>query len=444
MRITDNAVFRRLGGASLCLATLAAAQAVLPQIAQAQSSDGVVTYRMEAGDTLHSIDDDFMSGRNAIAAIARINRISNPHRIPVGTVIRLPRNLLAWRDAGLKIRSFNGPVTIDGVAAQNEMAFEEGAVIRTGANGFVTLRSDDGAIVSLPSNSHARLERSRIYSLRNLRDVEFRILGGRGSVEAPTLRSEERFRTSTPVAVTAVRGTEYRVAYDEASGLSLSEVIEGTVSVEQDAAAQIANEGFGVAATDAGIGDLEELLPPVEIAEPTATQTGEVVSFALSLPEGAIGARTELATDVTFNEIVADDVSDDGVATFEGLADGRYQVRSRPISATGIEGLSEEDSFRRKRLGAEAAVEASPISDGFRFVWQAQGEGATHFAFQLWQQGAGDTPLFDEIALPGSATVITGLEAGTYVWRMAAIQSDQEDGLLKVWGPEQTLTVPPE
>ena len=246
--------------------------------------------------------------------------------------------------------------------------------------------------------------------------------------------------------MTAVRGTEYRVAYDEASELGLSEITEGTVSVENETGAQTASEGFGVAVTTSGIGELEELLPAVEIDEPGAIQTGETVSFTLTPPDGATGTRTQIATDAGFLEMIAQDVSSDGVATFEGLEDGRYYVRSRPIAASGLEGLSAEvtPSFRRKRLGAEASVEASPIADGFRFAWLPQGEGITHFAFQLWAEGAGDTPLYDEIALPGSATVITGLEPGTYVWRVAAIQSDAEDGLLKVWGPEQRLLVSPE
>ncbi len=439
MPIVNKADFWR--AAMACLVPLSLNFA-LP--AHAQSADGAVTYRMEAGDTLYSIDDRFMSGRGAIAAIARINRIINPYRIPVGTVIRLPRNLLAWRDAGLTVRSFSGPVNIDGAVPQPGMPVREGAVIRTGMNGFVSFQSADGAAVSLPSNSNARLERARIYALRDLRDIEFRILGGRGEIQAPTLRDEERFRTSTPAAVTAVRGTQYRVAYDDASGLNVSEIVEGMVAVENDTVSQLATEGWGVAVTQTGISALEQLLPPVEIAEPGAIQTGEDVSFALIPPEGASSARTQIARDAGFLEMIAQDVSGDGIATFDGLEDGRYFVRSRPISDSGIEGLSDTFSFRRKRLGAEAVAETSPIADGFRFAWLPQGEGTTHFAFQLWREGEAGTPLYDEIALPGTATIITGLDPGTYVWRVAAIQSDAEEGLLKVWGPEQNLTVSPE
>ncbi len=444
MRSKRNAVFRFVARAFLLLA----AMAMPPQLAQAQSDSGVVTYRMKAGDTLIGIDNRFMSGANAVVTIARLNRISNPRRIPIGTVLRLPRRLLAWRNAGLVVRSFSGPVNINGAAPQIGAQLSEGAVIRTGANGFISFQSADGATIALPSNSHARLDRARIYRLRNLRDVEFRILGGRGTINAPTLRQEERFRTSTPVAVTAVRGTEYRVGFDAASSRSVTEVVEGTVSVEgtvlTESDPQLTNEGFGVAATSAGVAEPEALLPPAEIASPGAIQTGETVAFTIALPTGAQATRTQIARDAGFLEVIAEQIGSSDVSEFVDIEDGRYFIRARGISDNGIEGLSETFSFRRKRLGAEAVVEASPLADGFRFAWLPQGEGITHFAFQLWREGAADVPLYDEIALPGSATVITGLEPGTYIWRVAAIQSDAEEGLLTVWGPEQSLTVSPE
>lgn len=448
MRSTQTAFVKILGAAFLFVTAMAVPQLALAQFAAGPSDAGVVTYRMERGDTLIGIENRYMRGGEAVATLARLNRITNPRRIPIGTVLRLPRRLLAWRSAQLMVRSFSGPVNINGAAPQVGVPLAEGAVIRTGANGFVSFQSADGATIALPSNSHARLERARIYRLRDLRDIEFRILGGRGTINAPILRDEERFRTSTPVAVTAVRGTQYRVGFDSETMLSVTEVIEGRVSVEAieltDADTQLTNEGFGVSATSTGVAAPVALLPPAEIASPGAIQTGEVVAFAVSPPAGAQATRTQIARDAGFLEMIAEEISGAGLTEFEGIEDGRYFVRSRGISSGGIEGLTETFSFRRKRLGATAVVETSALADGFRFAWLPQGEGITHFAFQLWREGEADTPLYDEIALPGSATVITGLEPGTYKWRVAAIQSDAEDGLLKVWGPEQSLTVSPE
>jgi len=46
-------------------------------------------------------------------------------------------------------------------------------------------------------------------------------------VIAPKLQDQERYRVGNPVAVTAVRGTQFRVGYDKEADLSLSEVTEG-------------------------------------------------------------------------------------------------------------------------------------------------------------------------------------------------------------------------
>lgn len=413
---------------------------LLASAAQAQD-EGYLTYRMASGDTLIGLDARYMTGGDAVERVARINRIRNPRRIPIGKELLLPRDLLAWEPVQLVVRAFSGPVTIDGATPQPGAILREGSVIRSGRNGFISFQTNDGAAIAMPSNSHARLVRSRVYALRNTRDIHFRILGGRGEVQAPSLREGERLRTGTPVAVTAVRGTTFRVAYDEATGLGVSEVVEGLVSIANDDFERIANAGFGVAATEQGISEEERLLPPAEIIEPGAIQTGESVTFAIDPSMGAQAARTQVARDAGFLEIIAEDIGADGEAQFAGIADGRYFVRARAIAESGIEGLSETYSFRRKRLGAEALVEPSPLADGFRFAWLAQGEGTTHFAFQLWREGEVDALLFDEIALPGSATVITALDPGVYVWRVAALQADAEDGLLKVWGPEQRLTV---
>ena len=410
---------------------------LLPVAVHAQS-EGTVTYRIEPGDTLISLQERFLLGRGAYQRVARLNRIANPRRIPVGTVITVPRSLLAYRPASLTIYDFTGPVTIDGAPAQPNQIVGEGSVVRTGQDGFVSFEAERGGTIAIPSNTHAQLVTSRIYRLRNMRDVEFRVLSGRSSVTAPALQEGEVWNTSTPVAVTAVRGTEYRVGYLEDIGRSVTEVLEGSVDVASGDEESIASEGFGITASENGLGAVEELLPPAEIVDGTSTQTGEDVTFTIVPPDGAVAVRTQIARDAGFLEMVASEISD-GDVTFTDLPNGNYNVRSRGISADGLEGLAEASNFRRKRLGATPSIEPSFIEDGVRFRWSAQGEGVIHFAFQLWREGESDTPLIDEIALPGSATVVTGLETGRYIWRVAAVQADPEDGLLKVWGAETPL-----
>lgn len=440
MQLIDQAKFKR--SRLVTAATIAFCALALPSTVQAQpdARDTDITYNVEPGDTLYDLRREYLLGADAAAAIARYNRITNPRRIPIGKELRLPRDLLAYKPARLRVRSFSGPVQIDGAVPQPGAEIAEGALVTTGPRGFVSFVSDAGSSVSLPSNSRARLDRARIYKLRDLRDISFTILKGRGEVTVPSLRPQERFDTGTPVAVTAVRGTTFRVAFDDTSLRSLTEVVEGTVAVANAAGELIASEGFGLAATQNGPGQQEALLPAVEVEDAGRVQTGELVEFVLGSPEGAVASRTQVARDAGFLEVIAEEIGSDARADFAELENGRYFVRSRGIAESGLEGFSDVYSFRRKRLGVSASVEQSELEDAFKFAWLPEGEGQVLYAFQLWNESDRDRMLVDELAPDGGSLLLSGLEPGTYVWRVAAMQADEGDWL-KVWGPEQRLTV---
>lgn len=411
---------------------------LLSAAALAQDQD-YIEHRLESGESPFSLARDYMTSPDSYRALMQVNGIANARRIPSGTIIRLPRHLLAYRPAGLQVEAFSGEVTIDGRPATRGMAVPEGAKIRTGGMGFVSLRGSDGSVVTMPTNTQVQLVRARIYRLDDLKDIEFRVLEGRGEALVPGLRPRERYRIGTPNAVTAVRGTVFRVGYDDKGGRSVVEVVEGAVSTAAGAQEALTAAGFGIAATPTGLSAQERLLSPPEIVQPGAIQTQPILSFAIALPPSAVGIRTQIARDAGFTDIIGEQVSD-GAATFSDVDDGRYFVRARAISASGIEGQSEVYSFRRKRLGASASAQPSPLEDGYRFVWLPDGEGDTTYGFQLWNTASPGVLIADEVALTQQEIVVTNLATGTYEWRVAAIQIDEE-GLLQIWGPTQRLNV---
>lgn len=418
-----------------------AAACLLFSTAAAAQDEEFIEHRLKAGESAFTLARDYLSSPGSYPAILRVNGIGNARRIPLGTIIRLPRHLLAYRSAGLRVQAFSGEVTINGRPAERGMEVPEGAKIRTGSMGFVSLRGSDGSVVTMPTNTQAQLVRARIYRLDDLKDIEFRVLEGRGEAQVPGLRGRERFRVGTPRTVTAVRGTVFRVGYDDQGGRSVVEVVEGAVSTAAGEQEALTAAGFGIAATPAGLSSQERLLVAPEIVQPGAVQTQPVISFAIALPDTAVGIRTQIARDAGFTDIIGEQVGQVGqAAAFSDIDDGRYFVRARAISASGIEGQSEAYSFRRKRLGASASAQPSPLEDGYRFVWLQDGEGETTYAFQLWNTASPAVLLADEVGLNQQEIVFTDLAPGTYEWRVAAIQIDEE-GLLQVWGPTQRLNV---
>jgi hypothetical protein len=424
----------------MVMAALASACLMTPAAALAQDDD-YLEHRLKPGESPYTLARDYLSSPQAYAQLVRVNRIANARRLPVGTIIRLPRNLLAYRAEDLRIEAFSGQVTINGQPAARGMAVPEGATIRTGGNGFVSLRGSAGSVLTMPTNTQAQLVRARVYRLDDLKDIEFKVLGGRGEAQVPGLRLRERFNLGTPKTVSAVRGTVFRVGFDDAGDRSVVEVVEGAVATAVGAQQALTSAGFGIAATPAGLSPQERLLPPPQITEPGAIQTQPTVSFAIALPDLAVGIRTQIARDAGFSDIIGEQISTGKQpATFADIEDGRYFVRARAISASGIEGNSEVYSFRRKRLGASASAQPSALDDGYRFVWLSDGVGETTFAFQLWNTARPADLIVDEIAMDRQGILVSDLAPGTYEWRVAAMQIDDE-GLLQVWGPTQRLNV---
>jgi hypothetical protein len=412
----------------------------------AAQDDEPIRYTMETGDTLYALAQDYFVSQEAALRVQRLNRIANARRIPVGAVINVPRSLLKWDPVPLQVVFFSGDVTIEqrgqtGTPSQGQ-TIGRNAIVSTGARSFISLQSEGTTALSLPSNSRVQIRRARRYRLNNALDVDLRVLRGRGEIKAPRLRDQERFRTGTPLAVTAVRGTEFRVAFDEQSALALTEVTEGLVDISSDGTSIAAAAGKGVASNQGGLGAPEDLLTAPEITDRNATQTGEALEFAITALDGAVAYRTQIARDVTFTDIIDEQVSSDLSVSFAEVPDGRYSVRSRAVAQSGLEGFwqGEDASFRRKQVGSSVQAEPAPFADAYKFAWLPTGTGPSYTAFQMWPKDAPETLLFDEVGLDAPGIYISDLEPGVYTWRVATSVIDEGE-VIKVWSDPRDLTV---
>lgn len=406
--------------------------------------DGSISYSVKRGDTLYDLSREYLTGPAAIRQVQRLNRIRNPRTLRIGRVLTIPRALLKHEDVNLELQSFSGPVALSmrgrTITPQLGLKMREGLEISTGNRGFVAIGGADNSRVSIPSNSRARIVDARRYLINGKIDIQLRVLKGRGEVVAPKIDGDARYRVGTPVAVTAVRGTEFRVAYEPDSEVSLAEVVEGAVEVAVGEATTSPEAGFGVAATPGAVGSVERLLEPPVVIDAGRIQTEELVNLDIAPLDGASGYRTQIARDAGFVEVVEETLGSDTQISFAELEDGRYFVRARGVSQVGLEGLSKASTFRRKRLSAEGGVEESPLADAFKFAWRSVGSGQSYSAFQLWRDDAQDTLLVDEVGLENSAILVSNLSPAKYKWRVATFQIDEGE-VIKVWGPAQELEV---
>ncbi len=427
----------------LALAAVMAALCTFAGPASARGADSV-TYTVVSGDTLHSIARRYLKEGATAGQLQRINRVRNPRRLSIDRTLRIPRQMLKYDDVQLTVDTLAGDVTIAGGTPVKGRVLSVGQEIVTQRNGFISFVGTYGGRISLPSNTTAVLERARLYTLGNTLDVDFRVIRGRVNATSPTLEGQGRLRMRTPLATTAVRGTEFRVAYDpQNSDVSLTEVTEGEVQVAAGNESRAAPAGFGVSSSATGVSEPEALLPPPVFVDGNTVQTGETLNFAFEPVSGAQGYRVQIAKDLGHNDIITEQVVDTETVEFAGLDNARYYVRARSISPSGLEGLLslESESFLRKRLDVAGVAGEDLLFDGFKFTWTPESGGSATFAFQLWLQDAPEVLLFDQVGLTETEITLTNLANGKYDWRVAVAETDPEEGLIKVWGPVQTFNV---
>ncbi len=420
-----------------------------PLAAQVTGGDETVSYRVKAGESLYSISDKYLSQRAAYAVVQRLNRIANPYALSPGTLIRIPTRLLKATPLEAQLAAFQGDVRIESGGAVTPpvigMPIRQGTIVQTGRLGFMTLSLSNGSRVTLPSNSRVRILHMRRFLLTGSTDFDFALDKGRAETTAtPSKDANSRFRLRTPIAVSAVRGTKFRIGYDEGQGPSLTEVVEGGVAVGANAApssSALIPAGFGATAAADGRVGTEKLLPAPAVQKPGKLQKGPVVKFDIAPVPSAQGYHVQLSKDAGFVDMIAETRTVGVQAQFDGIADGNYFVRAMAIAPSGLQGLSETYGIRRQltALGASAGA----LGPGqYQFKWFGAGSGRRVYRFQLLAKAEDRIPMIDETGLEKTEMLLSGLTPGVYFWRVGVRQFG-ENGMSESWTPPEKFTISP-
>jgi hypothetical protein len=321
-----------------------------------------VSYTVKQGDVLQNLSRDLLTDPRQWPQLARLNGMKDPNRIYPGQVIDVPRSLLNLNTqpkttSGGTLQSTSGQVTINGQAAQVGSAVPEGARVQTAAGSSATVKLADGSTVQLMPRSLAELLSSSGYQLKDPASSisttwysgAIRLIEGVLDVAAEKRAKRlEPLGVVTPTSVVGVRGTQFRVAYeDPASRQARTEVLEGQVRSglrEGNVNADV-NGGFGVAVKP---GDREikvaALLPALlesQLPEQVQrTREGQRAVWTVGALTGAAGYRAELAQDAGFAQILSDAKSNTPALDFSGTPNGSYFARVRGFDASGIEGYN--------------------------------------------------------------------------------------------------------
>ena len=421
--------------------------------AVAQAAEPTVAFTVTTGDTLIRLSERVLVSPDAWQEVATLNRLSNVNVIRPGQVLTIPTRLLRWSLVDARLVSVNGDVRVDGRTSAAQDTLNEGQKLETGPEGSAVLELADKSRIKLAPSSLAEVVASRRHVASSdaasspstgLFSGALRLLRGSVEVFATKVLRAKPLEVTTPTAVVGVRGTEYRVSFEEAAnGSTRTEVLEGqvrfnaemttstSVAAATGAGADVAG-GFG-AALDASAAPptVVKLLPAPDLG--TAPERFERPIVRFSLAGELQPLRVQVATDAAFDKLVRTFRVEPGAEVrVAGLEDGQWYLRARRVDPLGIEGLDAVRPFVLKarpeppastvpRRGAKQTV--GPVD----FAW-AQNVEASSQRLQIAREATFKDVLLDRDALTGTTTRIDLTEQGTYFWRLASVRASGDQG----------------
>lgn len=405
----------------------------------------VVTYVVRRGDTLDRLSRSFLVPERRWRALLNPAGIRDPRRLPIGRRLAIPRSWLRYKVEPARLASYRGTVslTLAGrpVAPAAGTVIGEGTDVATAANSFVTLILADRSQVVIPSQSRVRIRALRRILLTGAIDYRIEVQQGRLETKVTPLDpSSGRYRIRTPVSMTAVRGTEFRISFEEIRKAAATEVLAGSVafSAPEGSNALALDRSFGATLDAGGAPRIEKLLPAPDLRDPAALQTKDAVEFRAQPLTGAVRYRAVIATDAGFIDNIAEQFSDDGAFALADIPNGNLFVRVSAVAPSGLEGMAQSYSFTRRLASIHAAVEAG--EDGYRFRWSGAGSGVRRYRFQLMRGAPQGRPVVDEVAMTRDGLTLRKLPAGIYFWRVGLLQVEGGD-VTESWTDPEKLTI---
>ncbi|HEX5394615.1 MAG TPA: FecR domain-containing protein [Rhodocyclaceae bacterium] len=439
---TASAMYLALVSAGvLHLGVAAAAAGAAPKAAEAAAdAKGETLYTVQPGDTLSSIAKAQLNDTGAWKRLQALNKIADPDVLRPGTSLRLPRGKAVAVPVQADVVLVKGDVRVRPstgatfVPLASGTQLSAGAVIETGATGLLTLRFADRSRMLVTPNSRLVLTQLLLDAASGTAVTRATLEAGDVESSVTPLRGiKARYEVTTPTLNLAVRGTVFRVQFDEAQGTTRAMVNEGLVK---------AGNSFGETAIPAGSGTTAErgraplaprpLLPAPQVDAASAVVEAFPLGVAWQQTPGAGQYRVELLEGGNAESLVDRFAVDAPASHWRRLPNGDYRLRIRGVDEAHLEGSNAEVKFKVQAwppapfiaAPAEGAVVAA---ERVKFRW-ARVQDAEYLRFQVARDAGFANLVMDVRNLTGKSNGLSvPLAPGHYYWRIAA--GSAADGL---------------
>ncbi len=396
-------------------------------------------YTVRPGDTIWDVTEEYLADIRYWRKLQALNQVQYPERLPPGDRLRIPIAWLKLQPALVRVVESRGDVEVTSATAGRRVPIRPGLelgagdAVHTGPTGSVTLEFGDQSRLSVQSNSYLVLDTVSAYGSSGMLDTRLRLQQGR--VDSRIVRRqglESHYEIWTPAAVSAVRGTRYRVS--AADRRTRTEVIEGLVSVAGESKTRWAPALFGVLAEQGKPPAAPVRLLPAPAVDGLPQRVERVpLRCGFTALRGATAYRVQIAPTGEFKILLFDATLAMPQIIGPDLPDGNYVLRLRGIDAHGLEG---NDAYHRFTVKArpeppfllEPRPHAMVLDRPPTFRWSSP-PGAGGYHFQLADNLRFDRLLVDSVDHPQTSLTPPGpLPPGWYYWRVATLTVAGEQG----------------
>lgn len=338
----------------------------LPGLVSAEEEYWEYTFR--PGDSVWKIAKRYTTTVNNWAEILEINqiRLGPDRRINPGTRIVIPVSMLKLQPAPALVIALNGNVKLvrangDELKASVGEKLYSGDKVITEDIQSLRLQFADKSELQVLANSEVVLDKLSHHQQSGMVDTRVRLNTGSVNTWVEKQQPDSHYEIRTPAAITAVRGTAFRLSTDDEQ-ISRTEVTEGFVAVSAGEAEKNLPDGFGIVAEkDKPLPEPVKLLPSPQVTlTPSAEQTMLLVSWLKQ--DGAEFYRYQLASDEKFNTIIDDATTIGTSINLNQLQPGQYYLRIRGVDEFKLEGLDSVDQFE---------IKPPPPPEKDDFYWEA-------------------------------------------------------------------------
>lgn len=401
------------------------------------ASDWIYTVR--PGDNLWTISVKHLKNLARVGELQKHNKIQDPHRIPPGFRIKIPVSWMRTSSSEARVQVIVGSPTRSTTANSDstkllpDQAVNLGDTIETDAISTVTLLMADGSRLIMLPNSKLTMEQLKQYQHTEMVDSRLFLDQGRIEILAkPAAGPGSRFQIKTPSAITAVRGTFFRVG--AFNGISLNETLEGKVAVAAEGSSTAVNAGFGVTIKS---GEKPSrpitLLPGPQLHFPKALNR-LIMELAWPPVAGAVGYRVQVYARNNIKELLQDKITETNKVILPAPDDGEYRLIVRAIDENQLEGINSEGLFTVDARPVPPPV-SGPYADSriiqdepIEFSWNVP-KNSKEFHLQIFDTDSPSNPITDEQGLSSPQhNLPNGLSPGEYSWRTATTNNLDDKG----------------